>query len=191
MQIDLLWKVILLKRTAVHLHQRLAEVHEGGSDVDVMDIDVANDPLLIDDEDSPFANPFFPQHTIFVCHSAVGIKIRKHREPNKIALGGHLFGPGKKGGKVIHCNPEQDGLIILKYIIGNSWRCGTSTPYTATTVFSDIFGEGVVSNFYGDMIRYFDGATPRRGVAVERIIDDRGTIAIISEMNSYLPDPTA
>lgn len=75
--------------------------------INVMDVDVADDPLFIDDEDCPFRITVrFPEHVVFFDHLAVGPEVTQEWKRNAA----YVFRPGFQNGDVINADAQNLGI---------------------------------------------------------------------------------
>jgi len=72
--------------------------------INVMDVDVADDPLFIDDDDCPFRITVrFPEHVVFFDHLAVGPEVTQEWKRNAA----YVFRPGFQNGDVINADAQN------------------------------------------------------------------------------------
>jgi len=72
--------------------------------VDVMDVNVADDPFFINDEDCPFRIAVsFPEHIVFFNHLAVGPEVTQERKRDAA----YVFRPGFQNGDVINADAQN------------------------------------------------------------------------------------
>src|SRR5574340_1187612 len=80
--------------------------------VDVMDIDIADDPLMVDDKYHPFRISFITQHTVPPRDHAVRPKIAHQwiRNPAQ------AFSPGLETGNVVYADTQNLGVQSLEQV---------------------------------------------------------------------------
>ena len=58
--------------------QGACQVFKGRSLIDIVNVDISDDPLLIDDKQSPFGHSVGTQHTIFLSYRSMRPKVGKN-----------------------------------------------------------------------------------------------------------------
>jgi hypothetical protein len=74
----LFFSFYLLQRSDNGVHPRIG--------VDIVDIDIAYNAFLIDDEDGPFGDPLGSKNIILQGHVTMGPEVTEHRERKVVAL---------------------------------------------------------------------------------------------------------
>ena len=69
------------KKLFFKLLEGVHQILKGRSLVDIMDIDVTNDSLFIDDQQSPFGNPIGTQHAIYFGYCSMGPEVGEDWKP--------------------------------------------------------------------------------------------------------------
>lgn len=72
----------------------------------VVDVDVADDSLLVDDEDRPFREAFFPLDAVFTRHLSQGAEIAQQRKRDAA----QTFCPCLEAGDVINTDAQDLGI---------------------------------------------------------------------------------
>src|SRR5512137_2079541 len=85
---------------------------QGRALVDIVNVDVADDTLLVDDEEGPLTRAVGAEHPVRCGHPPVRVEVGEHREPELA----HLVCPGVESGDVVHGDPKQRCIILIEEI---------------------------------------------------------------------------
>lgn len=105
----------MLFHAGIKLFQLSDDNFQGRSNIDVRNMDTADNAFFVDEDECPFRGTVTSKHSIMVCDSAMGPEVRKNLEPEV----SHLPGPCIERGDVVDADSKENGIVFVEKLPGD------------------------------------------------------------------------